>query len=83
MSALVGVSRTDQMRALGLSTFAFTVCFAVWTIFSIIGVKIKGELGLNDTQFEEMPPALTHTLHCVWRQLMVPKHWLGITKLAA
>ncbi len=51
MSTLVGVSRTDQMRALGLSTFAFTVCFAVWTIFSIIGVKIKGELGLNDTQF--------------------------------
>ncbi len=34
-----------------LSTFAFTVCFAVWTIFSIIGVKIKIELGLTDTQF--------------------------------
>ena len=51
MNTLVGVSRTDQMRALGLSTFAFTVCFAVWTIFSIIGVQIKGDLGLNDTQF--------------------------------
>ena len=45
------VSRPDQYRALGLSTFAFTVCFAVWTIFSIIGVKIKQDLGLNDTQF--------------------------------
>ncbi len=45
------ISTTDQYRALGLSTFAFTVCFAVWTIFSIIGVKIKGDLGLNDTQF--------------------------------
>ncbi|MXY33787.1 MAG: MFS transporter, partial [Boseongicola sp. SB0664_bin_43] len=44
-------SRPDQYRALGLSTFAFTVCFAVWTIFSIIGVKIKQDLGLNDTQF--------------------------------
>ncbi|MGO4834264.1 nitrate/nitrite transporter, partial [Rhizobiaceae sp. 2RAB30] len=33
------------------STIAFTVCFAVWTIFSIIGVKIKAELGLTDTQF--------------------------------
>ena len=42
---------SDQYRALGLSTFAFTVCFAVWTIFSIIGVKIKQDLGLNDTQF--------------------------------
>ncbi|WP_372887671.1 nitrate/nitrite transporter, partial [Shimia sp.] len=44
-------SRTDQYRALGLSTFAFTVCFAVWTIFSIIGIRIKQELGLSDTQF--------------------------------
>ena len=51
MHSLHDVSRLDQYRALGLSTFAFTVCFAVWTIFSIIGVKIKGELGLSDTQF--------------------------------
>jgi len=51
MHTLDGVSRPDQYRALGLSTFAFTVCFAVWTIFSIIGVKIKQELGLSDTQF--------------------------------
>ncbi len=51
MHVLDGVSRSDRFRALGLSTFAFTVCFAVWTIFSIIGVKIKQDLGLNDTQF--------------------------------
>lgn len=51
MTTLDGVTRTDQYRALGLSTFAFTVCFAVWTIFSIIGVQIKEDLGLNDTQF--------------------------------
>lgn len=51
MHTLEGVTRSDQHRALGLSTFAFTVCFAVWTIFSIIGVKIKADLGLNDTQF--------------------------------
>ncbi|WP_210528724.1 MFS transporter [Rubellimicrobium arenae] len=38
-------------RALALSTVAFTVCFAVWTIFSIIGVKIKEELGLSETAF--------------------------------
>jgi MFS transporter, NNP family, nitrate/nitrite transporter len=38
-------------RALSMSTLAFTVCFAVWTIFSIIGVKIKTELGLSETQF--------------------------------
>ncbi len=34
-----------------MSTVAFTACFAVWTIFSIIGVRLKDELGLNDTQF--------------------------------
>lgn len=44
-------SRNDQYRALGLSTFAFTVCFAVWTIFSIIGIKIQQDLNLSDTQF--------------------------------
>lgn len=51
MHELDGVTRSDQYRALGLSTLAFTVCFAVWTIFSIIGVKIKQELGLSETQF--------------------------------
>ncbi|WGF90422.1 MFS transporter [Marinivivus vitaminiproducens] len=38
-------------RALWMSTTAFTVCFAVWTIFSIIGVRIKDELGLSETEF--------------------------------
>tara|TARA_R110002072_G_scaffold1114_3_gene9310 strand:+ start:5443 stop:8175 length:2733 start_codon:yes stop_codon:yes gene_type:complete len=45
------VRKADQTRALGLSTVAFTACFAVWTIFSIIGVGIKAELGLNEAQF--------------------------------
>jgi NNP family nitrate/nitrite transporter-like MFS transporter len=27
------------------STIAFTVCFAVWTIFSIIGIQIKAGAG--------------------------------------
>ncbi len=42
---------TAPGRALWLSTVAFTICFAVWTIFSIIGIRIKQELGLNETQF--------------------------------
>ena len=40
-----------QRSALWMSTIAFTVCFAVWTIFSIIGIQIKKDLGLNETQF--------------------------------
>ncbi|WP_333793001.1 nitrate/nitrite transporter [Hyphomicrobium sp.] len=50
--------------ALGFSTVAFTVCFAVWTIFSIIGVQIKTDLGLNETQFGLLvgTPILTGSL---------------------
>jgi NNP family nitrate/nitrite transporter-like MFS transporter len=49
---------------LGLSTVAFTVCFAVWTIFSIIGVQIKNDLGLTETQFGLLigTPILTGSL---------------------
>jgi len=56
--------RGDQARALWLSAIAFTVCFAVWTIFSIIGAQIKKDLGLNDTQFGLLvgTPILTGSL---------------------
>jgi NNP family nitrate/nitrite transporter-like MFS transporter len=50
MSRLDDQTRS-QYRALGLSTVAFTVCFAVWTIFSIIGVALKDQLGLTETEF--------------------------------
>ncbi len=58
------VTKTDQTRALGLSTFAFTACFAVWTIFSILGLQIKENLGLNDTEFGLLvaTPVLTGSL---------------------
>lgn len=58
------VSPADQVRALGLNTVAFTICFAVWTIFAIIGVQIKEDMGLNDTQFSLLigTPILTGSL---------------------
>lgn len=40
-----------QWSVLTMNTIAFACNFAVWTMFSIIGIKIKEELGLNDTQF--------------------------------
>jgi NNP family nitrate/nitrite transporter-like MFS transporter len=54
----------EQKQALWLSTIAFTVCFAVWTIFAIIGVRIKDELGLNETEFGLLvgTPILTGSL---------------------
>ncbi len=64
MNHLDGVTTSDQHRALGMSTFAFSVCFAAWTIFSIIGVKIKQDLGLSDSQFGLLvaTPILTGSL---------------------
>src|ERR1700687_3451509 len=53
-----------QSAALWMSTVAFTVCFAVWTIFSIIGIQIKKDLGLNESQFGLLvgTPILTGSL---------------------
>ncbi len=64
MHELNDISPANQTKALTVSTVAFTVCFAVWTIFSIIGIKIKDDLGLNDTQFGLLvaTPVLTGSL---------------------
>jgi len=64
MNQLEGIPRSKQNKALGMSTLAFAVCFAVWTIFSIIGLRLRGELGLNDTQFGLMvgTPILTGSI---------------------
>lgn len=64
MHDLSHVTGAQQQRALWLSTFAFTACFAVWMIFSIIGIQIKAQLGLNDTQFGLLiaTPVLTGSL---------------------
>ncbi len=53
-----------QISVLSLSTMAFTVCFAVWVMFSIIGIPIKTNLGLNETQFGLLAatPILTGSL---------------------
>jgi NNP family nitrate/nitrite transporter-like MFS transporter len=36
---------------LASSTFAFTICFAVWMLFAVLGIPLKQQLGLNDTEF--------------------------------
>ena len=60
----VPVEPGQQARALWLSTIAFTVCFAAWTIFSILGVQIKKDLGLTDFEFGLLvgTPILTGSL---------------------
>ncbi|ABI62626.1 Nitrate transporter [Granulibacter bethesdensis CGDNIH1] len=63
-SLLPAEPRDGASRALWMSTFAFTICFAVWTIFAIIGVKIRQELHLTETQFGLLlgTPILTGSL---------------------
>src|SRR5690606_26379503 len=64
MSVPTTSAAPGSQAALWLSTIAFTACFAVWTIFSIIGVQIKQELGLNESQFGLLvgTPILTGSL---------------------
>ena len=56
--------KKKQISVLTMNTVAFTVNFMVWTMFSIIGIKIKGELGLNETEFGLLvaTPILTGSL---------------------
>jgi NNP family nitrate/nitrite transporter-like MFS transporter len=58
------ISPAKSTKALILSTTAFIICFANWTIFSILGIKIKTEFGLTDTQFGILiaTPILTGSL---------------------
>lgn len=43
--------RAKQWSVLASSTLAFTVCFMIWVMFGEIGIPIKSQLGLSDTQF--------------------------------
>lgn len=38
-------------QVLASSTISFTVCFAIWMMFAVLGIPIKTRLGLNETQF--------------------------------
>lgn len=58
------IKKNEATKALIFSTIAFSACFAVWTIFSIVGIRIKQEIGLTDTQFGLLvaTPILTGSL---------------------
>ncbi|HEX4939535.1 MAG TPA: nitrate/nitrite transporter [Candidatus Kapabacteria bacterium] len=58
-----GHSRRALMVLLS-STWAFTICFAAWMIFAVLGIPIKQQLGLNETEFGLLAamPVLTGSL---------------------
>lgn len=39
------------IRVLASSTLSFTICFAIWMMFAVLGIPIKAMLKLNETQF--------------------------------
>ena len=58
-------SRSQQsLSVLVASTASFTICFAVWMMFAVIGIPLKSSLGLNETQFGLLvaTPVLTGSL---------------------
>ncbi len=82
----------ERRRALALSTFAFAVCFAVWTLFSIIGLDIRQALELTEAQFGLLvaTPVLTGSLSRLVRGIWAERHGgrlvfalqMGVTALA-
>ncbi len=57
-------NRRTAISVLLVSTLAFTVCFAIWMMFGVIGIPIKKTLGLNATEFGLLTamPVLTGSL---------------------
>ncbi|TFH86357.1 MFS transporter [Billgrantia azerbaijanica] len=82
------VTRREQNRALGLSTLAFTLCFAVWTIFSILGLQLKDDFQLSDTQLGLLmaTPVLTGSISRLFLGLLTDRfggRWVfGVLMLA-
>ncbi|MEZ5098649.1 MAG: MFS transporter [Thermoleophilia bacterium] len=43
--------RRRSTRVLAIATGGFTVCFAVWVMFAIVGIPVRKEFGLSEGQF--------------------------------
>jgi len=75
VNSQIATAQAGPKAALSLSTMAFMAAFAVWTIFSIIGVKIKRDLGLTDAEFGLLAgtPILTGSLTRVFLGVFADK----------
>ncbi|MEH6950278.1 nitrate/nitrite transporter [Nitrobacter sp. NHB1] len=58
------MAKSGSLSVLLIATWAFTVCFAVWMMFGVIGIPIRAELGLGSTEFGLLTatPVLTGAL---------------------
>jgi NNP family nitrate/nitrite transporter-like MFS transporter len=60
-------AQMPEMKSLSVllvTTWAFTVCFAVWMMFGVTGIPIRAQLNLDSTQFGILTatPVLTGAL---------------------
>ncbi|KIG10621.1 nitrite extrusion protein [Caballeronia concitans] len=67
---------TTAWRVLSASTFAFNICFAVWMMFAILGIPLKQQLHLTDTEFGLIAatPVLTGSLARVPLGIWTDRH---------
>jgi len=58
------MAKAGSVSILLVTTWAFTVCFAVWMMFGVTGIPIRAELGLDSTEFGLLTatPVLTGAL---------------------
>jgi NNP family nitrate/nitrite transporter-like MFS transporter len=56
--------RRGATRVLWMSTLAFTLMFAVWLMFGVLGVPIQKELGLSDPELAWVSPLPSSTARC-------------------
>ncbi len=58
------MSRRRSLTVLLATTWAFTICFAVWMMFGVTGIPIRTQLGLNSAEFGLLTatPVLTGAL---------------------
>jgi MFS transporter, NNP family, nitrate/nitrite transporter len=61
-------SQPGSVRVLTLSTTAFTLMFAVWLMFGVLGIPIRDELGLSDVQLSWLV-AVAILNGSIWRLL--------------
>lgn len=95
MSGLPGEFHSDaaerwRRRILVVTTLGYIGCFAVWTIFAIIGVEIQRQYGLSDTEFGLLVgiPFLSGSLMRVVLGIWADRHggrrlFLGVMVIAA
>jgi NNP family nitrate/nitrite transporter-like MFS transporter len=79
-----------RRRILVVTTLGYIGCFAVWTIFAIIGVEIQRQYGLSDTEFGLLlgAPFLSGSLMRVVLGVWADRHggrrlFLGVMTIAA